>query len=164
MPLYFAYGANMNVAAMAKRCPRSKPLGVARLMRRGFVILDSGFASVVRAPGGTVHGLLWDLALADVPALDRYEGGLYSKIVQPVIRAQGGAVQAMLYVGQGRAGGHASAAYAAEVLEAAEALELPLAYICGLYACFDLPEPKHLTETHRPKVTPRFATPFDRRG
>ena len=52
MPLYFAYGANMNVAAMAKRCPRSKPLGVARLMRHGFVILDSGFASVVRAPGG----------------------------------------------------------------------------------------------------------------
>ena len=26
MPLYFAYGANMDVEAMARRCPRSKPL------------------------------------------------------------------------------------------------------------------------------------------
>ncbi len=33
MPLYFAYGANMDVAAMAKRCPSSKPLGLARLPR-----------------------------------------------------------------------------------------------------------------------------------
>ena len=28
MPLYFAYGANMDVAAMAQRCPNSKPLGL----------------------------------------------------------------------------------------------------------------------------------------
>ena len=163
MPLYFAYGANMNVAAMAKRCPRSKPLGAARLMRHGFVILDTGFASVVRAPGSAVHGLLWDLVLADVPTLDRYEGGLDSKIVQPVIRAQGGAVQAMLYVGQGRAGGRASAEYAQEVVTAAEAINLPVGYISGLYSIFGLPQPKALVENNRPKVTPRFATPFDRR-
>ncbi|HEY6732614.1 MAG TPA: gamma-glutamylcyclotransferase, partial [Roseiarcus sp.] len=28
MPLYFAYGSNMDVAAMARRCPRSKALGL----------------------------------------------------------------------------------------------------------------------------------------
>ena len=33
MPLYFAYGANMSVGAMARRCPRSKALGQARLER-----------------------------------------------------------------------------------------------------------------------------------
>ena len=30
MPLYFAYGANMDRAAMAERCPRSTPLGLVR--------------------------------------------------------------------------------------------------------------------------------------
>jgi len=34
MPLYFAYGANMDRAAMAVRYPRSKPLGIAALMRQ----------------------------------------------------------------------------------------------------------------------------------
>ena len=38
MPLYFAYGANMNVAAMAARCPRSKPLGLAKLVRHRLVV------------------------------------------------------------------------------------------------------------------------------
>mgnify|MGYP002790472545 CR=1 FL=1 len=33
MPLYFAYGLNMDPAGMAQRCPRSKPLGLARLPR-----------------------------------------------------------------------------------------------------------------------------------
>jgi hypothetical protein len=32
------------------------------------------YASVERWPSGTVWGVLWDLALSDVPALDRYEG------------------------------------------------------------------------------------------
>ena len=37
---------------------------------------------MVRDPRRTIWGLLWDLALSDVPALDRYEGvagGLYVK-------------------------------------------------------------------------------------
>ncbi|RYE82539.1 MAG: gamma-glutamylcyclotransferase, partial [Hyphomicrobiales bacterium] len=36
MPLYFAYGANMDIAAMRERCPRSTPLGLARLPRHRF--------------------------------------------------------------------------------------------------------------------------------
>jgi hypothetical protein len=39
---------------------------------------------VERWPSGTVWGVLWDLALSDVPALDRYEGvasGLYVALV-----------------------------------------------------------------------------------
>ena len=31
MPLYFAYGSNMDVEGMTRRCPRAKPLGRARL-------------------------------------------------------------------------------------------------------------------------------------
>ncbi|MGL4494164.1 MAG: gamma-glutamylcyclotransferase family protein, partial [Beijerinckiaceae bacterium] len=50
MPLYFAYGANMDREGMAKRCPASKPLGLARLARHRFVVTVDGYASVVRDP------------------------------------------------------------------------------------------------------------------
>jgi hypothetical protein len=46
--------------------------------------------------------LLWDLALADVPALDRFEGvagGLYTKVQQSVI-GDAGARRALIYVGR----------------------------------------------------------------
>jgi gamma-glutamylcyclotransferase (GGCT)/AIG2-like uncharacterized protein YtfP len=82
MPLYFAYGSNMDRATMAVRCPASRALGIGRLPRHRFVIMQEGYASVVRDPRRSVWGMVWDLALADVPALDRYEGvggGLISR-------------------------------------------------------------------------------------
>ena len=92
MPLYFAYGSNMDLAAMSVRCPRSRALGPARLIGHRFFITRDGYASVMREPGRLVWGLLWDLALADVPALDRYESlgtGLYAKVIRPVITDRG---------------------------------------------------------------------------
>jgi hypothetical protein len=74
MPLYFAYGANMSVSGMARRCPRSKPLGPARLARHRLAVMREGWLTVARDPGSAVHGVVWELALADVAALDRYEG------------------------------------------------------------------------------------------
>ena len=68
MPLYFAYGSNMDQAAMLQRCPASKPVGIGRLMRHRFIIFEEGYASVVRDPQRAVWGMVWDLALADVPA------------------------------------------------------------------------------------------------
>ena len=50
MPLYFAYGANMDVAAMARRCPRSKPLGLARLMRHRLAVMREGWLTASRDP------------------------------------------------------------------------------------------------------------------
>ncbi|MBV8664121.1 MAG: gamma-glutamylcyclotransferase, partial [Hyphomicrobiales bacterium] len=86
MPLCFAYGSNMDAAAMASRCPRSRPLGLARLMRHRLAIMREGWLTATRDANGTVEGVLWDIALADMRALDRYEGvgeGLYVKAAQP---------------------------------------------------------------------------------
>ena len=88
MPLYFAYGSNMDAIAMARRCPRSKALGLARLKRHRLAVMREGWLTAVRDPRSAVHGVLWDLALSDVAALDRYEGlsrGLYAKRTQPVV-------------------------------------------------------------------------------
>jgi hypothetical protein len=127
MPLYFAYGANMDRAAMAARCPRSAPLGLAALMRHRLAVMREGWLTVARDPRARVHGVLWDLALADIPALDRFEGvaeGIYLKAVQPVV-AQAGPKRALLYIGKNAGPGRARADYLGAILSAARAWGLP---------------------------------------
>ncbi|MDJ0447554.1 gamma-glutamylcyclotransferase family protein [Methylocystis sp. JR02] len=139
MPLHFAYGSNMDAAAMARRCPRSRLLGRARLARWRFVILPSGFASVVPDARAAVHGALWDVPASDVAALDRYEQvgqGLYAKKIIPVLREPFGASPALVYIGAapppGAAGASAWPGYLADIIAAAQALELPAAHVAYL--------------------------------
>lgn len=130
MPLCFAYGSNMDRGAMAGRCPRSRPLGPARLPRRRLVIMREGYLSVVRDPRRTVLGLLWDVALADMSMLDRYEdvaSGLYTKQHLPVI-ASGGPRKALVYIGSNAGPGAPRPGYLEGVLAAAQAAGLPFAY------------------------------------
>lgn len=170
MPLYFAYGANMDVEAMARRCPKSKPLGVARLPRCRFAIMPNGWGNVVADPRRAVHGVLWDLALSDVPTLDAYEEvgkGLYAKIIQPVIKAAGGTARALVYVGKGD-GGKPRADYIAAILAAARQWGLPPAYIGELekFAPPNVAAARDRAVEPAPVVAgvrPRFATPFDRK-
>jgi hypothetical protein len=127
MPLYFAYGANMDVGAMARRCPRSEALGPGRLARHCLAVMREGWLTVARDPRSAVHGVLWDLALADVAALDRYEGmaqGLYVKLTQPVV-AERGARQAIVYIGANAGPGAARPDYIADVIAAARSWPLP---------------------------------------
>jgi hypothetical protein len=134
MPLYFAYGANMDVADMARRCPRSRPLGLARLMRHRLAIMREGWLTATRDPRGRVHGVLWDLALADVPALDRFEGlgdGLYAKAVQPVITAAG-PKRALVYFGRNDGPGRADMGYIRAVTAAARGWRLPAEALAAL--------------------------------
>ena len=127
MPLYFAYGANMDEAAMARRCPRSKALGHAELMRHRLAAMREGWLTIVRDPRANVHGVLWDLALSDVAALDRFEevaSGLYVKVLQPVVSASG-AKRALVYVGANAGPGRAKTEYIAGVLASAQKWRLP---------------------------------------
>ena len=157
MPLCFAYGSNMDVAAMAARCPRSAMVGPAILKRHRFFIMASGFASVRRDPARDVHGVLWDLALADVRALDRHEAldrGLYRKVSQAVVTPQG-ARRALVYVGASAVEGVPRADYIAGIVAAARAAGFAAKHVAELEAWGP--------RSGGAKVTPRLATPFDRR-
>ena len=137
--LYFAYGSNMDAAAMRVRCPRSRPIGLARLMRHRFYLMGrTGFASVRRDPRDIVHGVLFDLALPDVPALDLYEDvahGLYTKAQQIVSLGQGASRRALLYYGADVSeSGQPPKGYMEGVVAAARAAALPSAYVTGLEA------------------------------
>ena len=134
MPLYFAYGSNMNAEAMAHRCPRSKALGIARLERHRLAVMREGWLTAVRDSRSSVHGVLWDLALGDVAALDRYEGvtqGLYAKVAQPVV-APGGAKRALVYFGANAGPGTPRGDYIAEIVDAARAWRLPAQGVAAL--------------------------------
>jgi len=153
MPLYFAYGSNMDRDAMAKRCPASRPLGLGKLPRHRFLISSDGYATVVRDPRRTVLGVVWDLALSDIPALDRYESlstGLYSKISQPVVMA-GGAKRALVYVGRSSRPGKPKPGYLDGVLAAARSWDLPASYLYEL---------EHGEPAPRRPGTPLFRAPM----
>lgn len=116
---------------MARRCPASRPLGPARLLRARFVVLPQGYASVVPDARGTVHGVLWDASLADMRGLDRYENvaaGLYRKAIQPVLKAGGGTARALVYVGRGE-GGRPQPSYMESIIAAARDWALPETYV-----------------------------------
>jgi len=133
MPLYFAYGANMDAAAMAHRCPSSKPLGLARLPRHRWFISADGYANVMRDPRRDVHGVLWDLTLSDVAPLDRFEDvpKLYRKATQPVI-AQAGIRRALVYLGRAAEPGAPRPGYLEDVIRAAVSAGLPEAAIADM--------------------------------
>jgi len=160
MPLYFAYGSNMDQAAMLQRCPASKPLGIGRLMRHRFIIFDEGYASVVRDPQRAVWGMVWDLALADVPALDRYESlstGLYTKVIQPVVTEQGPR-RAMVYVGRSTRPGAALPGYMEGVIEAARHAGLPEDYVRSLGVWLPRTQAP-ATVAQKPEVRPLWNAP-----
>jgi AIG2-like family len=159
MPLYFAYGSNMDRAGMRERCPASKPLGIARLPRHRFMIAREGWASVARDARRTVWGVLWDLALADMPALDRYElvaSRLYVKMHQPVL-SEAGPKRALIYIARSTAPGLPRPGYMEAIIAAGEGAGLPGAYLKEL-AGF-LP-PSAAREAVEAKVRPRWASPL----
>src|SRR6266849_1664003 len=78
----------MSAALMRRRCPGARLEGRACLPGYRFVIMRSGYASVVPAPGSSVHGLLWRVTPRDVAALNVYEnlaGGLYRAVTMAVV-------------------------------------------------------------------------------
>ncbi|MCI4678679.1 gamma-glutamylcyclotransferase [Rhodoblastus acidophilus] len=133
MPLNFAYGSNMDAAAMARRCPGARALGRAFLPRHRFDLMPDGFATIVRDPAAMVAGVLWELGFGDLAALDRYEGvaqGAYLKISQPILREGASPIRALVYIGApGKSLGRAPADYMRQIVVAARAQGLSSDYV-----------------------------------
>jgi len=132
--LYFAYGSNMHRVGMAVRCPDAVVLEPARLEGHRFRINRRGVATVVPAPGGVVHGLLWTVTEDCLRAMDRYEGvgkGLYRRVVRKV-ESDGEAREAFVYLAADAEPGRAPWAYLDLVLKAARDAGLPPDYVAEL--------------------------------
>ena len=71
---YFAYGSNLCVAQMARRCPGATNPRPATLAEHDWLINQRGVATVEPFPGTDVHGVVWQVSEADLAYLDAAEG------------------------------------------------------------------------------------------
>ena len=100
--VYLAYGSNLNLEQMGKRCPDAAVIGTTvlkdyQLMFRGG--RQSGVATIEMKQGARVPVLLWQITETCEIALDRYEGfpHLYRK-KNLMVNLDGDEVVAMAYV------------------------------------------------------------------
>ena len=135
MPVHFAYGANMDAVAMARRCPRARLLGRARLAGWRFALVPSGFATILPDRRATTHGVLWDIPPGDMATLDRFEQvgqRLYMRRMLPTLREPCGSVSAVVYVCADPARGAAWRGYLDDIVAAARVHALPPPYVAWL--------------------------------
>ena len=74
---YIAYGSNLNVAQMVRRCPGAKPIGTAELEHNTLYFRGSGsgyYLTIEPKIGNRVPVAIWEVTAEDEKALDRYEG------------------------------------------------------------------------------------------
>ncbi|MBJ8347364.1 gamma-glutamylcyclotransferase [Antrihabitans sp. YC2-6] len=140
MPIYAAYGSNMDPEQMLLRCPHSPMSGTGWLngwrltFSGGDIGWEGALATVVEEPGSRVFVVLYDVSDEDEQRLDRWEGselGIHRKIrlrvdtdEQPVL--------AWLYVMDAYEGGLPSARYIGVMADAAEKAGAPDEYVHDL--------------------------------
>ena len=71
---YFAYGSNLCVNQMARRCPGATDPRPATLADHDWLINERGVATVEPFDGSQVHGVVWQLDDHDLATLDSAEG------------------------------------------------------------------------------------------
>ena len=72
MKLYLAYGSNLSVEQMERRCPDAKPIGKAILP--DWKLVFKIHATIEPCKGSKVPVLVWKISDRDEQNLDRYEG------------------------------------------------------------------------------------------
>lgn len=99
MHTYFAYGSNLCVAQMARRCPDAGNPRIATLADHDWLINQRGVATVERFAGNHVHGVLWDVTDRDLATLDSAEGvPVRYRRDRLTVHTPGGPADAWVYV------------------------------------------------------------------
>ena len=97
---YFAYGSNLHLARFKQRVPSARVITTAilpgyRLAFHKHGADNSGKCNIIVADA-EVHGVVYEIATAEKPALDRLEGGYDSH--QLVVNSGIGALEVHTYV------------------------------------------------------------------
>jgi gamma-glutamylcyclotransferase (GGCT)/AIG2-like uncharacterized protein YtfP len=141
VPLYAAYGTNMDPQRMLDRCPHSPLQGTGWLQgwRLTFGGEDLGWdgamATIVEDHFEQVFVAVYDITDEDVTTLDSWEGpaGLYRK-TRLRVSTLTGEVLCWAYVLDAYEGGLPSASYLGVLANAAEAADAPADYVADLRA------------------------------
>lgn len=140
VPLYAAYGANLDPEQMAERAPHSPLFSTGwlegwRLTFGGGAGPDGALATLVERAGASVFVALYDVPSWDETALDGWEGaerGRYSRFRVRAATLLEGEVTGWTYVLNDYEGGLPSAHYLGAIAEAAEKAGAPADYVAEL--------------------------------
>ena len=72
---YFAYGSNLNIDHMNRRCPQATPVG--KLTLNNYKLVFRGVADIQHKKGAKVVGAVYKITDKCLTALDGYEGYPY---------------------------------------------------------------------------------------
>lgn len=75
--IYLAYGSNLNLTQMARRCPGARALGSGTLEGWRLAFRGAGrgyYLTLLPAPGESVPVGVWSVTPEDLARLDEYEG------------------------------------------------------------------------------------------
>lgn len=130
MHLYFAYGSNLCVTQMARRCPGAADPRPAVLADHDWLINERGVATVEPFTGSTVHGVLWRVTDRDLAALDSAEGvPVRYRRDRLTVTTDAGHAAAWVYIDQRVEAGPPRPGYLERVIDGATHHGLPTRWI-----------------------------------
>lgn len=142
MPLYAAYGSNLDPSRMSERCPHSPLRSTGWLTGWRLTFggeehgWDGALATIVQDPFEQVFVALYDVTEEDMGVLDELESadsGLYRK-TKVRVATMAGSNLAWTYVLDAYEGGLPSAGTVGILADAAEAAGAPADYVAALRA------------------------------
>lgn len=142
MPLYAAYGSNLDPSRMSERCPHSPLRGTGWLTGWRLTFggeehgWDGALVTIVQDPFEQVFVALYDVTEEDINILDELEmanAGLYRK-TRVRVATMTGSHLAWTYVLDAYEGGLPSASTLGIIADAAEAADAPDDYVAELRA------------------------------
>jgi len=74
---YIAYGSNLNINQMKRRCPTARVIGTGFIEDYELLFKGSktgGYLTIEKAEGKSLPVAIWKVTELDEQALDRYEG------------------------------------------------------------------------------------------
>jgi len=129
--LYFAYGSNLWRQQMMRRCPDHREVGAGCLKGWRWIITIRGYASIVVSEGDYVLGTVYELSVADLLNLDRFEGvaqGAYRKEMIAV-DVDGQELDCLVYIDPVVEAGEPKEEYIARINSGIRDAEFPEAYV-----------------------------------
>src|SRR5689334_13000047 len=127
---YFAYGSNLCVQQMARRCPGAVNPRPAMLADHDWLINQRGVATVEPFDGSEVHGVVWEVTDHDLATLDSAEGvPVRYRRDRLIVHTDDGPAEAWVYIDHRVDPGPPRPGYLERIVDGAVHHDLPFRWI-----------------------------------
>lgn len=151
MQPYFAYGSNLDVTQMTRRCPDATDPRPASLADHDWLINERGVATVEPLDGSLVHGVLWQISDHDLAVLDSAEGvPVRYRRDRMTVQTDDGPTDAWVYVDPRVEPGAPRPGYLERIIDGAVHHGLPLRWLEYLRRWDPANWPRRLPEANTP--------------